>query len=349
LTPWTTCRPTCGTPTKSWRSSSPTCGLRVRPTLPESRAVVLDTDVASLIIKGRARSLAPRLAGSIWCASFVTIGELVNGRRHSAGACASGRPCRTGSAGLRCSRTRSMSPTPGAGRRRSARGDTSTGERHVGRGLLHRRGSAPRDAEREGLQRLRGAPRTAPGARLGEPGRCRRTVAATTNLRRCFESDFVPRPGACADSFHASSTATRSGTGSTRELLRCTRRLPGHRRPHRRQSRRWPPACRPVVDGNRLPRRQAAPRRPRPAVLDTAGPGAKCCSRARVPSSPRDGRLRPLLLDDAEAPRAEAATGSQNRTPPRRFRSPRTAAAPPGDSPPGYEQCRTRSRAYRSE
>ncbi len=38
---------------------------------------MLDTDVASLIIKGRARSLAPHLAGSIWCVSFVTVGELV--------------------------------------------------------------------------------------------------------------------------------------------------------------------------------------------------------------------------------------------------------------------------------
>jgi len=39
--------------------------------------VVLDTDVASLIIKGRGDALAASLAGRLWCVSFVTVGELV--------------------------------------------------------------------------------------------------------------------------------------------------------------------------------------------------------------------------------------------------------------------------------
>jgi predicted nucleic acid-binding protein len=45
--------------------------------LAEPRAVVLDTDVASLIIKGRGDALAEHLAGRTWCVSFVTVGELV--------------------------------------------------------------------------------------------------------------------------------------------------------------------------------------------------------------------------------------------------------------------------------
>lgn len=43
----------------------------------EPRAVVLDTDVALLIIKGRGDALAEHLAGRTWCVSFVTVGELV--------------------------------------------------------------------------------------------------------------------------------------------------------------------------------------------------------------------------------------------------------------------------------
>src|SRR6266511_753906 len=62
---------------RSWSSSSPTSGHPVRPTLPEPGAVVLDTDVASLIIKGRGQPLAPQLAGRTWCVSLVTAGELV--------------------------------------------------------------------------------------------------------------------------------------------------------------------------------------------------------------------------------------------------------------------------------
>jgi predicted nucleic acid-binding protein len=45
--------------------------------LGEPRAVVLDTDVASLIIKGRGEPLAAHLTGRTWCVSFVTVGELV--------------------------------------------------------------------------------------------------------------------------------------------------------------------------------------------------------------------------------------------------------------------------------
>jgi toxin FitB len=44
--------------------------------LVEADAVVLDTDVASLVIKGRGDLFAPRLAGRTWCVSFVTVGEL---------------------------------------------------------------------------------------------------------------------------------------------------------------------------------------------------------------------------------------------------------------------------------
>lgn len=39
--------------------------------------MVLDTDVASLIIKGRGDVPAGQLFGLTWCVSFVTVGELV--------------------------------------------------------------------------------------------------------------------------------------------------------------------------------------------------------------------------------------------------------------------------------
>lgn len=41
------------------------------------RYVVLDTDVATRSIKGRLpKALARKLAGSAWCVTFVTVGEL---------------------------------------------------------------------------------------------------------------------------------------------------------------------------------------------------------------------------------------------------------------------------------
>lgn len=62
----------------SWTSSSPTFGPHVRPTLPDRAGpVALDTDVASLILKGRDDGLAAELVRRTWCVSFVTIGELV--------------------------------------------------------------------------------------------------------------------------------------------------------------------------------------------------------------------------------------------------------------------------------
>jgi predicted nucleic acid-binding protein len=45
--------------------------------LADPRSVVLDTDVASLIIKGRGDTLAAQLSGRTWCVSYVTVGELV--------------------------------------------------------------------------------------------------------------------------------------------------------------------------------------------------------------------------------------------------------------------------------
>jgi hypothetical protein len=45
--------------------------------LPETGAAIIDTDVASVIIKGYGQALTPQLAGRTWCVSFVTIGELV--------------------------------------------------------------------------------------------------------------------------------------------------------------------------------------------------------------------------------------------------------------------------------
>jgi predicted nucleic acid-binding protein len=61
------------------RSSWPSSPSRVTPTLPEpsSRAVVLDTDVASRSFKGLLPPrLAARLAGRQPLLTFVTIGEL---------------------------------------------------------------------------------------------------------------------------------------------------------------------------------------------------------------------------------------------------------------------------------
>ena len=41
--------------------------------------VILDTDVASLAIKGRLGSADARLLDRTWCVTFVTVGELVKG------------------------------------------------------------------------------------------------------------------------------------------------------------------------------------------------------------------------------------------------------------------------------
>lgn len=62
---------------RSWNSSSPRSVPPARPTLADQRPVVLDTDAASLIIKGRGDTLAAQLAGRTWCVSYVTVGELV--------------------------------------------------------------------------------------------------------------------------------------------------------------------------------------------------------------------------------------------------------------------------------
>ena len=62
---------------RSWSSSLPRSVPPARPTLADQRPVVLDTDVASLIIKGRGDTLAAQLAGRTWCVSYVTVGELV--------------------------------------------------------------------------------------------------------------------------------------------------------------------------------------------------------------------------------------------------------------------------------
>ena len=49
--------------------------------------VVLDTDVASRAIKDQLGDpLAARLTGTVWCVTFVTVGELWQcGRPHAAG------------------------------------------------------------------------------------------------------------------------------------------------------------------------------------------------------------------------------------------------------------------------
>jgi toxin FitB len=66
--------------TSSWPSSPPPA----TPTLPKlpSRAIVLDTDVASRSFKGRLQpELAARLAGAQPLLTFVTVGELTQWTR----------------------------------------------------------------------------------------------------------------------------------------------------------------------------------------------------------------------------------------------------------------------------
>lgn len=52
----------------------------VRPTLPElDSPVLLDTDVLSLIMKGRLDPADSALIDHTWCVSFVTVAELAKG------------------------------------------------------------------------------------------------------------------------------------------------------------------------------------------------------------------------------------------------------------------------------
>ncbi|HEY6310679.1 MAG TPA: PIN domain-containing protein [Streptosporangiaceae bacterium] len=65
---------------RKWNSSSRTSTPLATPTLPDrapTRYVVLDTDVASRVIKRQLGDpLAARLTGATWCVTFVTVGEL---------------------------------------------------------------------------------------------------------------------------------------------------------------------------------------------------------------------------------------------------------------------------------
>src|ERR1700730_2367980 len=71
-------------PMRNSRSSWPSSPSRATPTLPEpaSRAVVLDTDVASRSFKGLLPPrLSARLAGGQPLLTFVTIGHLTHQRK----------------------------------------------------------------------------------------------------------------------------------------------------------------------------------------------------------------------------------------------------------------------------
>jgi hypothetical protein len=68
-------RGSLGGATRSSRRSSPTCGHPARPTLAEaSGPIILDTDVASLIIKRRLDPADARLYRHTWCVTFVPVG-----------------------------------------------------------------------------------------------------------------------------------------------------------------------------------------------------------------------------------------------------------------------------------
>ena len=145
------------------------CGPRVGPTLADGAGpVVLDTDIASLTIKGTLDPAPDRLVGRTWCVSFVTVGELVKWaeshrwglRRWTELADWLGRVvvlpydvqvAYTWAPARRCG---------------GAPWSFAAGERHVGRGVLPGRGRAAGDAERQGLGGLRRASRLAPRARL---------------------------------------------------------------------------------------------------------------------------------------------------------------------------------------
>jgi hypothetical protein len=69
---------------RNWTSSWPSSPSPATPTLPKlpSRAIVLDTDVASHSFKGRLQpELAARLAGAQPLLTFVTVGELTQWTR----------------------------------------------------------------------------------------------------------------------------------------------------------------------------------------------------------------------------------------------------------------------------
>jgi toxin FitB len=64
---------------RSSTRSARSCASRAGPTVPEAGPLLLDTDIASDIMKGRLDPGDGILLDHTWCVSFVTVGEFAKG------------------------------------------------------------------------------------------------------------------------------------------------------------------------------------------------------------------------------------------------------------------------------